>query len=333
MKLRFKELLLPLSIFCVMFPAGAQQSEIDRVHKLLENGSQEEAKQAIFDCANSGNKECQFELAKYVEEGRLFQRDLETSKKLFELSYAGGYEPAGKELLRLTRKLASEGEDSYSNEEIVQPSVESADMSDIGDSLSVSDVGGRDDLDCQSARRIGIGSHVDCGIEIEVMPMHMEEGRLVVRVTLNNNTSESRIYGLSDIRAIQNSKQIKILSSTEVAALKPKNGQGARRGLRAASLLVGVLGEVVFDEWGAGDLLASSAVEGASSGLDEIADNTNGSGSSNDYVDAVILNPWQKSSIMLMMQLQGGVEDINVEFDVGRRTAILPMRIDGLPER
>lgn len=78
------------------------------IRALFANGNVESAKNALLDCADAQNGECQHYLGKLVEEGKIFEGDSATARQLFELAYRNGYEPAGADLLRLTRANASE---------------------------------------------------------------------------------------------------------------------------------------------------------------------------------------------------------------------------------
>lgn len=77
------------------------------IRKLMAEGKVKEAKEKLFDCADSQNAECQYLLAEWIERGELYQRDLATAKKLYELSYSNGYENAGAAILRLAKQKAS----------------------------------------------------------------------------------------------------------------------------------------------------------------------------------------------------------------------------------
>ena len=114
------------------------------IRKLMAEGKVKEAKEKLFDCADSQNAECQYLLAEWIERGELYQRDLATAKKLYELSYSNGYDDAGVAILRLAKQKASiEPEaiqtDSGSQHQ-TKPDTSTASFTGVGKSVgSVSD--------------------------------------------------------------------------------------------------------------------------------------------------------------------------------------------------
>lgn len=68
---------------------------------------QEEAElsiDALRACATAGVGECQHKLAKRLELGMGVERDVAAAKRWYEDAYRSGYEPAGNDLLRITRQ-------------------------------------------------------------------------------------------------------------------------------------------------------------------------------------------------------------------------------------
>lgn len=61
------------------------------------------SKDAIIKCADAGIAECQFRLARMTEEGTEVQKDVATARQLYETAYRSGYEPAGADILRLSK--------------------------------------------------------------------------------------------------------------------------------------------------------------------------------------------------------------------------------------
>jgi len=100
------------------FPASAQQNAAKAARALFEAGNIKAAQDAVLACADAHDAECQFLLARKIEEGKHYVRDLATAKKLYELSYQGGYDGAGPHVLRLTREILR-GEDQSAS---AQPS-------------------------------------------------------------------------------------------------------------------------------------------------------------------------------------------------------------------
>ncbi len=94
---------VPVLAILVCFSASSQERPAEKAKALLASGSVAKAKEQIYQCADAQNAECQFVLAQWIEKGELFQKDLDTAKKLYELSYQSGYQPAGVEILRLTK--------------------------------------------------------------------------------------------------------------------------------------------------------------------------------------------------------------------------------------
>ena len=95
------------------FAANAQQNPARAAGALFASGKIKAGKDALLDCADARDAECQFLLAQKIEEGKHYVRDLATAKELYELSYRGGYSGAGPHVLRLAREMAP-GDDSVS---------------------------------------------------------------------------------------------------------------------------------------------------------------------------------------------------------------------------
>lgn len=110
-----KNLIAPHSFLlgaCLVFGAvegaWAAPPDIEEVRSLMASGQVAAAKEKLIACADRQSPECQFLLADWVERGELFQRDIEAARKLYELAYSGGYEPAGAAILRLAKGLRAE---------------------------------------------------------------------------------------------------------------------------------------------------------------------------------------------------------------------------------
>lgn len=91
------------------FVASAQQNPARAAVALFASGDIKAAKDALLACADAGDAECQFLLAQKIEEGKHYVRNLGTARKLYELSYQGGFERSGPHLLRLVREAAEGG--------------------------------------------------------------------------------------------------------------------------------------------------------------------------------------------------------------------------------
>ena len=74
--------------------------------------------QSLVKCADAGVAECQFQLGEMTERGAGAVKDASTAKRLYELAYKNGYEPAGAGVLRLTRAING-GEAGASRDEPV----------------------------------------------------------------------------------------------------------------------------------------------------------------------------------------------------------------------
>lgn len=101
-------ILVVIIVMIIGMPVEAQiasHSEASQVRSLMSQGRVNEAKARLIQCSDLQNAECQFILAEWIERGELFQKNLSTAKSLYELSYRNGFEPAGTEILRLTKDL------------------------------------------------------------------------------------------------------------------------------------------------------------------------------------------------------------------------------------
>lgn len=110
-------------LFGVAEGAGAAPRDIEEVRRLMLNGQVAAAKEKLIACADRKSPACQFLLAEWVERGELFQRDIEAARKLYELAYSGGYEPAGAAILRLAKEGRAEtsAATSHSAKSVAEP--------------------------------------------------------------------------------------------------------------------------------------------------------------------------------------------------------------------